>query len=108
MTNVIPFSIHPEPSQKLPRHRVFYIGYRYAGAFFVAKLQHLYLKRKGVFHGARWCSMITLKKYNDFDTPNYSTELEEFGEEAIPVPVRVERMLPPELEVFAKGSVSNV
>ena len=84
MTNVIKLSVPKNVTKNLPRQRVFYIGCRYVGPMFCQDIQHLYLKRKGIIHGTRWWGMNTYGKYDDCDSREYSLELEECEEEAVP------------------------
>ena len=84
MTKVIKIPFPKNVPNKLPRKRVFYVGYRYVGPMLCQDIQHLYLKRKGMKGGARWWGMITYVKYDDCDSQKYSFELEECEEEAVP------------------------
>ena len=84
MTNVIQFPIKQKRSKPLPRQRVFYIGFRYVGPMFCQDVQQLYLKRKGLVHGARWWALITYGKYDENDSRTYSIELEECHENDVP------------------------
>ena len=92
MTNVIKLPVPKTLSNKLPKKRVFYIGWRYVGPMFCQDVQHLYLKRKGVIHGTRWWGMITYGSYDDCDSREYSLELEECEEEAVPDLLRMFEM----------------
>ena len=67
-----------------PRNRIFYIGFRYVGPCFCDKLQVLYLKRNGILEGKRWWSMITYAKFEDYNTREYSIELEKCEEDDVP------------------------
>ena len=67
-----------------PRNRIFYIGFRYVGPCFCDELQVLYLKRNGVLEGKRWWSMITYAKFEDYNTREYSIELEKCEEDDVP------------------------
>ena len=84
MTSIVKFPAPKNKPNKLPRRRVFYIGYRYIGPMLFQDIQHLYLKRKGRIGGTRWWGMITYVKYDDYDSHKYSFELEECEEEAVP------------------------
>ena len=67
-----------------PRNRIFCIGFRYVGPCFCDELQVLYLKRNGVLEGKRWWSMITYAKFEDYNTREYSIELEKCEEDDVP------------------------
>ena len=67
-----------------PRNRIFYIGFRYVGPCFCDELQVLYLKRNGILEGKRWWSMITYAKFEDYNTREYSIELEKCEEDDVP------------------------
>ena len=67
-----------------PRNRIFYIGFRYVGPCFCDELQVLYLKRNGILEGKRWWSMITYAKFEDYNTREYSIELEKCEEDFVP------------------------
>ena len=67
-----------------PRNRIFYIGFRYVGPCFCEELQVLYLKRNGILEGKRWWSMITYAKFEDYNTREYSIELEKCEEDDVP------------------------
>ena len=84
MTNVIQFPKKQKRLPPLPRHRVFYLGYRYAGPMLCQEIQHVYLKRKSIVDGVRWWSMITYGKYDDDNCRTYSIELEECEENDVP------------------------
>ena len=84
MTNSVEFLQKEKRPSPMPRQRVFYIGYRYIGPMLCQDVQSLYLKRKGIKHGARWWSMITYGKYDENDSREYSIELEECMENDVP------------------------
>ena len=67
MSNVITLPQKSVAPKALPRQRVFYVGFRYAGPMFCQDVQHLYLKRKGLAYGKRWWAMITYAKYDESD-----------------------------------------
>ena len=67
-----------------PRNRIFYIGFQYVGPCFCDELQVLYLKRNGILEGKRWWSMITYAKFEDYNTREYSIELEKCEEDDVP------------------------
>ena len=92
MTKVIKIPFPKNVPNKLPRKRVFYVGYRYVGPMLCQDIQHLYLKRKGMKGGTRWWGMITYVKYDDCDSQKYSFELEECEEEAVPDLLRMFEM----------------
>jgi len=92
MTNVIKLPVPQNTPNRLPRKRVFYLGWRYAGAMLCQDIQHLYLKRKGMINGTRWWGMITYGRYDDCDPREYSLELEECEEEAVPDLLRMFEM----------------
>ena len=48
------------------------------------EIQHLYLKRKGLIYGTKWWATITYGKYSCSEKREYSLELEECEEEAVP------------------------
>ncbi len=84
MISIVKFPVPKNKPNKLPRKRVFYIGYRYVGPMLCQDIQHLYLKRKGIKGGTRWWGMITYVEYDECDSQKYSFELEECEEEAVP------------------------
>ena len=92
MTNVIKLPIPQNTPNRLPRKRVFYLGWRYVGPMLCQDIQHLYLKRKGMINGTRWWGMITYGRYDDCDPREYSLELEECEEEAVPDLLRMFEM----------------
>ena len=80
MTNIVRFPTKVKRDIPLPRQRVFYIGFRYAGPFLCQDVQSLYLKRKRVIDGVRWWSIIRYGHYDENDSREYSIELEECRE----------------------------
>ena len=92
MTNVIKLPVPQKTPNRLPRKRVFYLGWRYVGPMLCQDIQHLYLKRKGMINGTRWWGMITQGRYDDCDPREYSLELEECEEEAVPDLLRMFEM----------------
>ena len=92
MTNVIKLPVPQNIPNRLPRKRVFYLGWRYVGSMLCQDIQHLYLKRKGMINSTRWWGMITYGRYDDCDPREYSLELEECEEEAFPDLLRMFEM----------------
>ena len=84
MNNIISFPKKEKRAKPLPRHRVFYLGFRYVGPMLCQDVQNLYLKRKGLNDGIRWWSIITYGKYDESDSKEYSIELEECSENDLP------------------------
>ena len=68
----------------LPRQRVFYLGVIYTGPELCQEITTLYLKRHGKKNGVRRWSLITYGKYDEFDTRNYSIELDFCDEDDVP------------------------
>ena len=68
----------------LPRQRVFYLGFVYIGPQLCQDVMNLYLKRHGKKNGVRCWSLITYGKYDEFDTRNYSIELDFWDENDVP------------------------
>jgi hypothetical protein len=79
MTNIVQFPNKEEIFPPIPRHRVFYLGYRYVGGMCCQDVQNIYLKRKGILHGNRYWAIITYDKYNNY----CSLELEECHEDDV-------------------------
>jgi len=79
MTNIVQFPNKEEIFPPIPRHRVFYLGYRYVGGMCCQDVQNIYLKRKGILHGNRYWAIITYDKYNNY----CSLELEECDEDDV-------------------------
>ena len=84
MTNIVKFYLRKKLPKPLPRQRVFYIGYRYAGPMLCQEVQHLYLKRKGKVNGIQKWSIITYGKYDETSSKEYSLELDECKENDLP------------------------
>ena len=59
----------------LPRQRVFYLGFVYAGPQLCQDVMNLYLKRHGKKNGVRKWSLITYGKYDENDKRKYSIEI---------------------------------
>jgi len=83
MTNVISLPIPEKSPQKLPRQRVFYIGFHYVGPPLCQEIQKLYLKRRGIRNGTRWWSIITYARHIDYGSQVYSLELDECKEDEL-------------------------
>ena len=83
MTNVISLPISQKSPQKLPRQRVFYIGFHYVGPPLCQEIQKLYLKRRGIRNGTRWWSIITYARHIDYGSQVYSLELDECKEDEL-------------------------
>ena len=83
MTNVISLPIPEKSPQKLPRQRVFYIGFHYVGSPLCQEIQKLYLKRRGIRNGTRWWSIITYARHIDYGSQVYSLELDECKEDEL-------------------------
>ena len=81
---IIDFPAQTQTSKKIPRQRVFYIGFRYIGPMLCQDIQQLYLKRMGKSGDTRRWSIITYGKYDDNDHKTYSIELEQCDEEEVP------------------------
>ena len=79
MTNIFQFPIKEEIYPRLPRKRVFYLGFRYIGGMCCQDVQNIYLKRKGILHGNRYWAIITYDKYDNY----CSLELEECHEDDV-------------------------
>ena len=47
MNNILIFPKKEKRTKPLPRQRVFYIGFRYAGPMLCQEVQNIYLKRNG-------------------------------------------------------------
>lgn len=92
MTNVTKLSLPQTTPNRLPKRRVFYIGWRYVGPMLCQDIQHLYLKRKGMINGTRRWGIITYGTYDDCKSREYSLELEECEEEAVPDLLRIFEM----------------
>ena len=84
MTSVIQFPVEFKRPSPLPRHRVFYVGFRYVGPMFCQDVQQLYLKRKGLIDGKRYWAMITYGKFDESDKRTYSMELDSCLENDVP------------------------
>ena len=68
----------------LPRQRVFYLGVIYTGPELCQEVTTLYLKRHGKQNGVRRWSLIYYGKYDEYDTRNYSIELDFCDEDDVP------------------------
>ena len=79
MTNIVLFPDKKAIFPPIPRHKVFYLGYRYIGGMCCQDVQNIYLKRKGMLHGNRYWAIITYDKYNNY----CSLELEECHEDDV-------------------------
>ena len=85
MSNIIKFPKKYKSQEPFfPRNRIFYIGFRYVGPCFCDELQVLYLKRNGILKSKRWWSIITYAKFEDYNTREYSIELEKCEEDDVP------------------------
>ena len=84
MDSIVKFPIKKIVYEPLPRQRFFYLGYKYIGPTLCQEIQHLYLKRKGLIYGTKWWATITYGKYSCSEKREYSLELEECEEEAVP------------------------
>ena len=84
MNNVLIFPKKEKRKKPLPRQRVFYIGFRYAGPMLCQEVQDIYLKRNGLKKGLRTWSLITYGKYDENDQKNYSLELDSCEEDDLP------------------------
>lgn len=83
MHNIIKFPVKMKHLLRMPKKRVFYIGYRYVGPMFCQDIQQLYLKRKGYKNGTRHWSIITYCRYDESNSKTYSFELEECEEKDV-------------------------
>ena len=83
MTNVISLPISQKSPQKLPRQRVFYIGFHYVGPPLCQEIKKHYLKRRGIRNGTRWWSIITYARHIDYGSQIYSLELDECKEDEL-------------------------
>ena len=68
----------------LPKQRVFYLGVIYTGPELCQEVTTLYLKRHGKQNGVRRWSLIYYGKYDEYDTRNYSIELDFCDEDDVP------------------------
>jgi hypothetical protein len=68
----------------LPRQRVFYLCVIYTGPELCQEVTTLYLKRHGKKNGVRRWSLIYYGKYDEYDTRNYSIELDFCDEDDVP------------------------
>ena len=59
---IIQFQLREKLPDPMPRQKVFYLGFRYAGPMLCQEVQHLYLKRKGNKNNSRKWAMITYGK----------------------------------------------
>tara|TARA_B100000579_G_C22368239_1_gene637057 strand:+ start:92 stop:463 length:372 start_codon:yes stop_codon:yes gene_type:complete len=81
---IIQFQLREKLPDPMPRQKVFYLGFRYAGPMLCQEVQHLYLKRKGNKNNSRKWAMITYGKYDECDSRVYSLELDECEENDVP------------------------
>ena len=84
MNNVLIFPKKEKQKKPLPRQRVFYLGFRYVGPMLCQEVQNIYLKRNGLKKGSRTWSLITYGKYDEYDSKNYSLELDTCEEDNLP------------------------
>ena len=84
MTNIIFLPSKEKKTKRMPRQRVFYLGFRYVGPMLCQEIQNLYLKRKGINKGVRFWSIFTYGKYDESDSKKYSIELEQCKEDDVP------------------------
>ena len=69
--------------KKLPKQRVFYIGYRYVGPMFCEEIQDVFLKRKGKVNGNQKWSFITYPKCEESGR-YYSFQIDECFQDEVP------------------------
>ena len=69
--------------KKLPKQRVFYIGYRYVGPMFCEEIQDVFIKRKGKVNGNQKWSFITYPKCEE-NGRYYSFEIEQCFQDDVP------------------------